>query len=60
MFAVAAAPVPPPPVKLTAGAEVNPEPPFVTETLLTTLVRFAVAAAPVPPPPVRLTVGGVV
>ena len=59
--AVALAPVPPPPVKLTVGALVYPEPQLVT-TIPVTLPpdTVAVATAPDPPPPEKVTVGELV
>ncbi len=55
--ATAAAPEPPPPLKLTVGLEVYPDPPFVSSRAVTLPARLAVAVAPVPPPPVKLTAG---
>ena len=59
--AVAVAPVPPPPLMVTVGADVYPVPPVVT-LIEASVVGFsdAVAAAPDPPPPEKPTVGGAV
>ena len=57
--ALALAPVPPPPVMVTRGGEVYPEPGIVTVMPVTLPpATHAIAAAPVPPPPVMVTVGG--
>jgi hypothetical protein len=59
--AAAVAPVPPPPVKLTVGADVYPLPPAVMVTDVTRpFATVAVAAAPLPPPLVNTTVGALV
>ena len=59
--AVAEAPVPPPPVKLTVGADVYPLPPEVMVINVTSpFVTIAVAEAPLPAPPVNTTVGALV
>jgi hypothetical protein len=59
--AVAEAPDPPPPVKLTVGADVYPLPPEdMIIDITTPFVTLAVAEAPLPPPPVNTTVGALV
>ena len=56
--AVAAAPLPSPPVNTTLGADVYPLPPLVTDTDDTAAAAsVAVAAAPLPLPPVNETLG---
>ena len=61
MAADAEAPVPPPPVKLTVGADVYPLPPEVMATAVTSpFPTTAVAEAPLPPPPVNTRVGALV
>ena len=53
--------LPPPPERITVGAEVYPVPAFPTvKPVIAPLVRVAVAVAPVPPPPTSVTVGAVV
>ena len=51
IVALAVVPDPPPPVKLTAGAELYPLPPLLTVTEVTWALMVAVAVAPDPPPP---------
>lgn len=60
--AVAAAPEPPPPERVTVGTEVYPLPGLVrvNDVTLKVAVNVAVALAPVPAPPVIVTVGGAV
>jgi hypothetical protein len=65
--AVADAPVPLPPVKVTVGLHavvvLKPAPPvlIITKYIAPELTMFGVADAPLPPPPpVKVTVGGAV
>ena len=59
--AVAEAPVPPPPVKLTVGADIYQLPPEVMVIDVTApFVTIAVAVAPLPPPPVNTTFGALI
>jgi len=61
MTAVPLALLPPPPVKLTVGALVYPDPPLVMVTAVTLPPEsVAVPAAPDPPPPLKVTVGALV
>src|SRR5437763_1846327 len=57
MAAVAAAPLPPPPVMATVGAPVYPVPALVIVMERITLVTVGKAEAFDPPPPVKCTVG---
>lgn len=61
---IAAVPIwalPPPPERITVGAEVYPVPAATTvKPVIAPLVTVAVAVAPVPPPPTSVTVGAVV
>ena len=57
----AAAKVPPPPLSVTVGSEVYPEPALVIVKPVTLpLATVAVAVAPLPPPPAIATVGAAV
>jgi hypothetical protein len=59
ILAVAVAPLPLPPLKLTVGTPVNAVPLFVTAIPFTSPSELivAVAAAELPPPPLKATVG---
>jgi len=58
IVALAVVPDPPPPLKVTVGAELYPLPPLLTVTEVTWALMVAVAVAPDPPPPPEKVIVG--